>query len=679
VDVFFERLIVHAASIDELLSDDFEALPGQKGDADRAARRLAAWSRASASGDWSLFARRLERDRLSIGQMLAKFATVRRAACASAPAWIDDAIWIEAALHGPRKERDAIVPGDPAEPCAFEHLFAPVVEHAESLLWAGVDSRACNNLNDSARACLRHALLKEVCNLSAPALYERFANARKAGATSADASETQRDGSTPQYDRFIADMKGGGFRRLFEDKPVLLRLLATITRQWIDTSREFVMRLDSDLATIRHDLLHSGAGRVANIEGDLSDPHNGGHSVLIVCLEDGTRVVYKPKDLRLDAAWHTLVERLNRGGAPVELKAVQAIARDGYGWTAFIHHAGCADEKDCRRFFRRAGAWLALFHCFAGSDMHQENMIAAGEHPVPIDLEMLLQVTAAERRTGEIEAQAFEAAAEIVDNSVLRVGLLPAYGRSPGNKIFAIGGMVSDLNSGTNLSWNDINSDTMRPAKTKQAGATIPNLPHIDGRYAKFGDHIDDFVAGFEDYARFLLSRSRDADPDELLDGFAGLAVRKVVRPTRFYYMLLQRLRNHRSMDDGVTWSAQADFLARLADGDRDSDPLWPLQRAERAALLALNVPHFVSPRDGDEIRDASGTSIRSKAVSGLDRARARVRSFNEPDIAWQVEVIRQNTAAVSRSDDPGLDASRGSRVLRTGAPIAPSRETFIA
>ena len=86
MDAFFERLIVQAATIDELLSDDFESLTGQKGDADLAARRLAAWCQSSASGDWSLFTRRLDRDRLSIGEVLAKFATVRRRASASAPA-----------------------------------------------------------------------------------------------------------------------------------------------------------------------------------------------------------------------------------------------------------------------------------------------------------------------------------------------------------------------------------------------------------------------------------------------------------------------------------------------------------------------------------------------------------------------------------------------------------------
>ena len=333
--------------------------------------------------------------------------------------------------------------------------------------------------------------------------------------------------------------------------------------------------------------------------------------------EDGSRVVYKPKDLRLDVAWHALIERLNRADAPIELKAVRAIARDGYGWTEFIDHTGCADQEGCKRFFRRAGAWLALFHCFAATDMHQENMIAAGDHPVPIDLETILQATAEEHKADDPEEQAFDAAMETVANSVMMVGLLPAYGRSPDNKVFAIGGMTSDWNSKTKLKWNNINSDEMRPAKSKEAGETNPNLPHVDGRYAKFGDHIDDFVSGFEDYAKFLLRQSRDAKRGGLFDGFAGLPVRKVIRPTRFYYMLLQRLKNHRTMDDGVIWSAQADFIARLAEWEKDSDPVWPLQRAERSALVALNVPHFVSPSDGNEIRDATGFSIRTEATLG--------------------------------------------------------------
>jgi type 2 lantibiotic biosynthesis protein LanM len=665
MEVFHERLIVRAATIDELLSDDFEPLPGQKGDTDLTARRIAAWCRACASGDWSLFGRRLERDSFDVVQVLERFATVRRIASVSAPAWIDDAIWIEAALQPPAKDVKTIAAPDQAEPIAFAHLFALLVEQAETLLWSGIAARASGNINESARACLRHSLLKELSDLSTPAIYERFVTARKAGATS--------------YDQFVADMKAGGFRLLFEDKPVLLRLMASITRQWIDTTREFILRLDADLETLRRDILRSGAaGRISRIEGDLADPHNGGRSVKIVAFEDGARIVYKPKDLRLDVAWHQLIGRLNGANPPLALKAVRAVARDGYGWTEFIDHTGCTDQDGCSRFFQRAGAWLALFHCFAANDMHQENMIAAGDHPVPIDLETILQAKANEHKAADDEGQAVDAATEALASSVMMVGLLPTHARSPDNKVFAVGGMTAGWNAKIKITWNDINSDAMRPVKSKETGATNPNLPHVDSRYARFGDHIDGFIAGFEGYARFLLHFSRDANHGGLFDGFAGVPVRKVIRPTRFYAMLLQRLKDHRTMADGVIWSAQADFIARLAEWEHDSDPDWRLQQAERSALIALNVPHFVSPSDGNTIGDAGGFSIRSDTQPGLDRARARVQNFDERDIDWQVEVIRANTTSISRPAGSTATVGRIKTAARLDTAVVP-KEIFVA
>jgi type 2 lantibiotic biosynthesis protein LanM len=681
MDAFYERVIVRAATIDELLSDDFKQLPGQKDDADLAARRLAAWCRSCASGDWALFSRRIDRDGLTFDQVLTKFATVRRNASAPLPAWIDDALWIEAALQSQTKNTNSIAALGYSEPCAFEHLFAPVVEQAEALLWSDIDARVSDNLNESAHACLRLSLLEELSSLSAPAIYERFVKARKASGPLPDAAKQQQEPGTSRYNQFIAAMKAGNFKSLFEDKPVLFRLLATITRQWIDTSREFVLRLDADLATIRRVILDSGAdNRVAKIESNLSDPHNGGHSVKIVSFEDGARVVYKPKDLQVDATWYALVERLNKTAPPLDLKAARAISRDGYGWTEFIAHAGCADQAGCRRFFRRAGAWLALFHCFAASDMHQENTIAVSDHPVPIDLETILQATAEAYKAQDPEGQAFEAAMDIIANSVMTVGLLPAYGRTPNNRVFAMGGMTADWNSKIKLKWNNINSDEMRPVKSQEVSAASPNLPHVDRHYAKINDHIEEFVSGFEDYSKFLLRENREGKAGALFDGFAGIPVRKVIRPTRFYYMLLQRLKNHRTMDDGVIWSAQADFIARLSEWENNFDPVWPLQRAERSALLALNVPHFVSPNDENEIRDGFGNSVHTDATPGMDRARARLDSLNEKEIAWQIEVIRANVNATLNSAK--LTRSGGEDLkfaARSDAAVVPTKETFIA
>lgn len=668
MDAFYERLIVRAATIDEHLSDDFEVLPGQKGDAELAARRLAAWCQSSASGDWSLFGQRLQRDGLAIDEVLKRFATARRKFSTPLPGWADDAIWIETALQSAEKSVDRLA--DECEPYAFDHLFKPVVAQAAEFLWSGLDRRTVDNLTESARDRLRLSLLRELSNLCAPAIYEQFVIARKAGEASKQTPGASR------YNQFIADMKSGGFRRLFEDKPVLLRLIAVLTRQWIETSREFVVRLEADLPVIRRDILRSKAeSPVAKIEGDLSDPHNGGRSVRIVSFADGSRVVYKPKDLRLDIAWHGLVERLNRSGSPIELRAVRAISRDGYGWTEFIGHTGCADQEGCKRFFQRAGAWLAVFHCFVANDMHQENIIAAGEHPVPIDLETILQSTADEHETRDPEAWASDLALEKLVNSVMMVGLLPAYGRTPDNNVFAMGGMTADWNSKIKIKWENINSDEMRPTRAKEVSNINPNLPHVGGSYAKFADHIDDLVSGFEDYAKFLRRLSKDSKFGDMYEGFAGLPVRKVVRATRFYSMLLQRLKNNRTMDDGIVWSAQADFMARLAEWDKATDDFWPLQRAERSALLSLNVPHFISASDGNEVRDAAGFSTRIEAISGLSRARARIQAFNEQEIDWQIEIIRENTRSLSKSSEPIM----AGQVKLADVPAHPATKVFAA
>jgi type 2 lantibiotic biosynthesis protein LanM len=236
--------------------------------------------------------------------------------------------------------------------------------------------------------------------------------------------------------------------------------------------------------------------------------------------------------------------------------------------------------------------------------------------------------------------------------------------------------MTAEWGARTVIKWNDINTDAMRPAKIEEPGAVTPNLPHVNGRYAKFGDHVDSFISGFADYADFLSHQVREATPAFLLQDFAGLDVRKVVRPTRFYYMLLQRLKNHRNMTDGVIWSAQADFIARLADWDRQTDLLWPLHRAERNALLSLNVPHFLNASDGTVVHDASGNAVKTAATSGLERAWTRLDNLDEAEIAWQVEVIRENTNQQAPAQAP--KRLRRNEEFGRDAHVAPDKHLYL-
>src|SRR5271169_2868435 len=122
----FERLRRRAATIDELVSDAFEPAPGGAADAEQVGRRIAAWRRAGAAGDEDLFARRLARDGLSPAKVQQRFGAVRPNRSAASPAWLDDAVWIEAVLQSAGETgADAETR---ATPLAFEQLLAPLIE-----------------------------------------------------------------------------------------------------------------------------------------------------------------------------------------------------------------------------------------------------------------------------------------------------------------------------------------------------------------------------------------------------------------------------------------------------------------------------------------------------------------------------------------------------------------------
>jgi type 2 lantibiotic biosynthesis protein LanM len=656
MEEFFERFALRAATIDELLNRDaFDVATGQKTDADLAARRLAAWCRSCASGDWALFSKRLAKDGLTFDHVLPRLSTVRSNPAAPLPAWITDAQWIEAALKKPSNDQTILWLHSAGAPLAFEHLLAPVVEAARQRLWAGLPQGAAYNLTETAVAGLCHSLAQRLSELAAPALYIRLVSsmspAKESGRSPAEAGNRTEELPSTEYNHFIADMRVGGFRQLFEAKPVLLRLLASVTRQWIETTQEFIRRLYIDLPNIREQLLRPAHDSlVTDVTGGLGDLHNSGHSVQLVRFADGNKILYKPKDLRLDALWTRVVDHLN-SCAPIDLRAPRVVAGDGYGWSEFIEHTECSDSRGFERFFRRAGAWLCLFHIFVGTDMHEENMIAAGDHPVPIDLETILQAAEEGDGIAIAERHAFELAGRKIADSVIITGLLPAYGRSPENTVFGHGGLHNPQNQTPERTWENINTDAMKPVESWKNETGFKNIPLFDGQQARLGDFIDVLVAGYEAYADFISGYRETTAGAALFDGFSGLPARRLLRPTRFYALLLERLKDHRNMADGAEWSTHLDFITRLMDWDKPVDPWWPLLKAERVALAELNVPLFVSPTDTDEIADATGVTTRTGALPGLRRAQARFEKFDQEEVAWQSEVVRLSTSTVLRSD----------------------------
>lgn len=636
-------LAIRAATIDERLSDAFAPLPGQRADTDAAAQRLAAWCQSAAGGDWPLFAKRLRRDGLTMETVMPRLSAVRLANGQTLPSWVEDAAWIVPAMLA---ETDAAYVASlraAGEAQPFDDLFFGLVAAAEKGRDALLPPTALARVEGAVRRVMAHELLTTVAKLCAVAIYENFAVCRQEW----QKAPSDRTSTTRLYGRFIVEMRRAGVRRMLDTKPVLLRLLASVTRQWIETTAEFLRRLDADVDAVRHDLLGSpAASAVVEVTGGLSDPHNFGRSVYVVRFADGGTVVYKPKDMTVDASWEALLAWLNAREAPIDLRAARVVQRDGYGWCEFVVHGDCADRAAAQRFFRRAGALLCLWHLLVGTDMHEENLIAAGEHPVGIDLEMLLQAQDPGAVTGAPAMRALESAQKKLADSVLTTGLLPAFLRTPETAMMAVGGLNDgEIGKPREIAWLQINADAMAQTRTPYTPNQSGNLPKLDGVTVRLPDYVEELQETCGAYYRFMLQhKAALLAPDGPLAAFAAVPIRRVLKPTRFYFLLLERVRNHRDMRDGASWSAHLDFVSRLADWDKEKEGLWPLFAAERRAIGDLNIPFFVHTADGDRVRDGAGTGAASGLTPGLSEARRRIEELDEAGIAWQLDVVRLTT-----------------------------------
>lgn len=647
---YFQQIQLRASTFEEILSDDFQDLPGQKEHSNLAASRLAAWCRSTASGDWSLFGKRLKRDQLDIEAVLRRFSTVKHISHET-PQWLVDAQWILENLEKPAPDEALQKWRQISTQRPFQDLFINCIEYAAKETTSQLSIDPANFFSERGFASLQAILLKQISDLCSPVLFSLFIKHLKSEAANNPTLMIEAK-DTDIYLAFIKQLQEKELRQLFLDKPVLLRLLSNMIRQWIDTTTAILERVQTDFSELVTCFTQDkGPHRITHVAGDLSDPHNLGDSVLIFTINDLTKVVYKPKDLTLDLEWFNLTNNLNALNPPVDLKAVKTLKKDGYGWTEFVDNIPCTSKDEFALFYRRAGSWLALFHLFASSDMHFENLIASGAHPVPIDLEMILQATAPETELDHPEMLALNEANQKIANSVLMVGMLPAYARLPNNEIIDMGGLNAANKTSLRGVWHNVNTNAMRWSRETEVHDTFQNIPSFAGEYAKLGDYITEFVSSFEAYSHFLLDIKAKKGLGFFLDPFKGAPVRKLIRPTRFYAMLMQRLKDHRNMEDGITWSLQADFLARLADWDNPEDLIWPLQKSEREALLNLNIPHFTTPADGQEIYDLNGILMTSSAVSGIDRAQERFESLTPEEISWQKTVIELSTSTVSGSN----------------------------
>ncbi|MGF6292956.1 lantibiotic modifying enzyme [Paraburkholderia youngii] len=353
---------------------------------DKEAAAFASWRRLAAKDHAHHFDTYLERLGLCEHQAVLRLGPARQADRAALPDWADRLpAWIALVCAG-----DAASGGRDDSNVPFADLFRPLVR----AIW----DRIARDLDSSLWAApvrddVSAGLATHLSALFADSLYgwfDAFRSVRQShGLPAADEAASA---SNQIYADFMSWLCSGHLVRLLDQKPVLARFFAISVLQWEQHVVELAQRFEHDRQVIVARFFGGRPpGAVVGLDFGMSDRHRDGRGVVIVRFDSGQPLVYKPPDLGIDVAWATFLQRIQAAGAPGELQTPDMPCRDGYGWTSFVNAESCASLDDVRVFYLRAGALLALFQILGSCDFHQENVIACGSHPTPVDLETLLR------------------------------------------------------------------------------------------------------------------------------------------------------------------------------------------------------------------------------------------------------------------------------------------------
>lgn len=623
----FLDVVARCATLAERLAGtDFEPLAEQ--DPEELAAREQRWREAAAEGDEERFAELLAAQGLNARAVRDSLREVRVRDPQRLPPWAEAFFQLldEADFETRRQPRTA---GGSADRYSFGGVFLP---------FAGVAERTLDrNLRNHPVPFGAKARQQVVDHLVA-----RWLMASQAAFT-LECRLLQEDADRPEGDPWELPLdSAAAWADLLENHPLLLRLIGTAYRQWNAAVAELLARLEAD----REELAPLAGGRVprqvAGCELGAGDSHRGGHAVAILTLDDGGKVVYKPRDVRPEAVFNAYVRRTNHLAGDLPLRAYGVLVRDGYGWVEFVPTSPTREVGSAPELYQRVGRLLRLLQLLGGHDFHWQNAVFSEEQLVILDLEGLLAVPPAHQSAGPGAA-----AMRHLQDSPLAPWILPPlwsfgpYGTRPlDTSVLTAGGTApaAARRLGAQVDDGGLPALVANPLQQR----VNAHQPVVEGRTRSPYEHAEDVLQGYRDMNRLI----RDHGPElRAAEDLADLTVRFVPRNTAFYAGFLQMSLSPAYLESGVDRDLCLHRLFRACHDPLDRSAR--VVRAEVEALRDLDIPYFRHPASRDGLMLEDGTEIDGylEAVP-LRLLDARWPGFDAEELEEQSDLIRSSMEA---------------------------------
>lgn len=430
--------------------------------------------------------------------------------------------------------------------------------------------------------------------------------------------------------------------------PVSVTQARGMAAAWVRQIEQIMTRLEADWTDITS-LGPSIGSRLTDVRVSLGDSHRGGQSVCILAFSDGSHVVYKPRNLAIDAAYRSLVERIGATTPRLCLAAPRVLPRRDYGWVEYVGTEPSDSAPEPSQLYLHIGQLMGLLHVLRANDLHYENFLVLNGRPALVDVETILGAVPP-RRVG-----ADDRAALALANTVQTTGMLPTMldhpGKDlPGIDIGALGYREGQVSPFTTMVVIDPFTDRMRFELQHLPSDQASPFPVLESPKVE----IAAIVEGYREFYSWAMAHRREL-AQWISELFGDVTIRFVALNTQRYAQLL-RLATNPAIQRAP--AAQWAVLHRVAI----ARPYVPdeILRSEVAQLHRGDVPYFCLRSGERHIFDDAGALCVDDALATtpLGHVLRGVEQLSAAGLERNVWIIRMSyIARLSRvADLTGFD-----------------------
>lgn len=439
------------------------------------------------------------------------------------------------------------------------------------------------------------------------------------------------DSGRYSYQEFVVETNAS----LADKYPVLDKILKTIAGNYLQHLQNIYANFRKDWPQLAaaFSLEVDAYSDIKDIDTSLGDGHNG-ESTALVTLADGTKLVYKPRNIDTALAYNSFLTWVNHK-LDTNLKTIECVSCGSHGWLAFVANEAIDMPEDLSAYYHQAGILLAVTLVLGSKDCHFENVIASGKHPVIIDHETIIQPVLSKQ-----SVRTWDETHKIPSCSLLESMLI--VNGNCGVPLEHAGYGIKGKVKVTELSKQVIHPNTIdckRSTRFISRELVKENIPSHRGQYVFANAYQRDLISGFSTaYDMFLASQEELLAEDSPIFAFGNQTVRYVWRPTYVYFKILKYLRKASFMGSFATYQSKLYELISKAYQKGNLEDYRFILAYEMDQLQKGDVPLF--NLDSSKHHLMGNESIQTFQYNCIENIENRIRLLSAAHKVEQLEYI---------------------------------------